>query len=352
MVFYIILLMFILIVSSSYIPAFNIKIGKFVISINEKNRFWFAIVLMIVVASVRYGIGYDYYNYVARVNSFRGFNFSTNYECISQLILYIAKKLNSPQLLFIIYAVITYVCIGIFVNKYSDDKNEAILIYFCLYYSITLSTVRQAAAVAVLALGYQYIKDRKFWKYLIVCLIATMIHQYAFVGIALYFVYYMNIYTTAIISLILTFTLKPIIVWLGQRLFVFEILSKWYFTGKEQSGNIWLIVNFCICIYIAFMLFAKKNKYKWDDETKRILNIVVLGTMFPFFLGTSNGRRIGEYFLIYNLLLIPLCHKKMDKKFKVIFNMFMIIIYIGYLYTTIQNGTHYIPYVTIWDIIR
>ena len=43
------------------------------------------------------------------------------------------NKLKNPQLVFVIYSIIIYGCIGKAIADYSIDKNEAVIIYFCIF---------------------------------------------------------------------------------------------------------------------------------------------------------------------------------------------------------------------------
>ena len=105
-------------------------------------------------------------------------------------------------------------------------------------------------------------------------------------------------------------------------------------------------------IYILFfiLILIKRKNNLIDKEIKRLLNVVFIGTICPYVLGTGNGHRIGEYFLIFHILLLALCNNKLNKSMKYAFNIMIIIVYIGYLYTTIRNGQYYIPYVSIWNV--
>lgn len=350
MIFYLCILGIVLITCSSIWMDMNIKSNAKTVSINNDNRFWIAILLMIFIASIRYGIGYDYYRYVARVEAFNSINYSNNYEYISRFIFFVANKLKNPQLVFVIYSIIIYGCIGKAIADYSIDKNEAVIIYFCIFYIESLSTIRQAAAVSVVLLGYKYIKDKKLIKYILVCIIATLIHQFAFFAIAIYFVYYISTTVNIVVSIVAFILSNYMLNYLAPKFYIFRLLSV-YLKRTDQSGKIWLVLYTLIFIYVFFILILIKRKNNLiDKEIKRLLNVVFIGTICPYVLGTGNGHRIGEYFLIFHILLLALCNNKLNKSMKYAFNIMIIIVYIGYLYTTIRNGQYYIPYVSIWNV--
>ena len=87
-------------------------------------------------------------------------------------------------------AVVFMSSLGRFVYKNSDDPFIAFLLYSGIFYNMfSLTGYRQVISVSIGVLwAYEYIKKRKFFKFLVLVLLASMIHKSTLVFIVFYFV--------------------------------------------------------------------------------------------------------------------------------------------------------------------
>ena len=63
------------------------------------------------------------------------------------------------------------------------------LVYYFMLFPYSLNLMRQSIAISVLFWGFRYVEERKFLKYIITVIIATMFHTTGVIGIAVYPIY-------------------------------------------------------------------------------------------------------------------------------------------------------------------
>jgi len=313
--------------------------------------YFLLIIFLISVSSIRYGIGYDYFRYLSHVGDLAYLK-GHSYESINTLIFFVANKLNQPQLVFIIYAIVTGWFIYRGCKENSLNIGLSLLIYVCLFYTESFSTIRQWAAAAIIFWGFRYIKNKKFIKYIICCLVATLIHQYAFLSIVIYFFYYANTITSTIIVLLIALLARPIVSILAPY-FVSFLALKSHLDNAGTSGNFWMVFFLLIALFntITFVIYYRYNLNSMNLEELGLFNIGFVGAIIPLVFGSGNGHRLSYFFNIFLMILLP--HSISKYKNQWLLLMIWIIalsaVYILYLLVTKTQGNAYVPFVTIFN---
>lgn len=346
MLFYIFFLLIILYLCG---PV-QIKMPVVVNVINKKkNGYIIAIIFIILVSSIRKGIGYDWYNYeeIIRWYGLKG-EILSRYEFFDNYIFYFGGILKSPFISFAIFAIIIYGIIGYSISVYSENRFESLVIYLALFYLSSLSTIRQAAAVAIIFVGYRFIYEKKLLKYIVIVLIAMGFHSYAFVGIIIYPIYHMS-------ASVFVFFVASIVVackWLLPIIILDVVPSGTYYISSfaNSSGNVQKIIYLLFFLYCFGLYFlARKQEIKNDSYYKEInalLKICFIGVLMPFVLGGHTGGRVAEYFLIFYSLVVPLCNKYLKWRIRAFIICVCAVCFLGYLYVSVKSGNAYIPYET------
>ncbi|MDD5457680.1 MAG: EpsG family protein, partial [Candidatus Margulisbacteria bacterium] len=92
------------------------------------------------------------------------------------------------QVYLIIIALIFTVPLGIWIYRNSSEPVISFLIYSTVFYSITLTAIRQTIATTlVVFLGYEFIKKRRFLPFLLLTLITFTIHKSSIFFFPFYF---------------------------------------------------------------------------------------------------------------------------------------------------------------------
>lgn len=206
----------------------------------------------------------------------------------------------NPDLFIRVFMSVTIALFGIGCLKYS--KQPLIFIFgFLAFLYVRLSGLRQARAAAILFLGYSFIRDRKFVKYLLTVFVAMLFHASAIVAIVLYPVcifdkssmYYRIV---MVVGIILMIGLKEQVIELGKKIVdLIEPRYKVYLTSKDFALNIILILTM---FTIALTLLAKRDK-KFNSSINLMLLAVAVAATSAI---TYEAGRLMLYFLPTALL--------------------------------------------------
>lgn len=316
-------------------------------------RFVIGIMILTVISAIRCHIGYDYDTYVELMSAIaRGI--IQSYDIIPFYVFKLAGSLHQPIIGFAFFSVLSGIFLALCADKYSVSRYETVMIYMCLFYLDSLAIMRQALAVLILLYGYQYVKDRKIIKYLIVCLFATMIHKYAIVGVAIYFIYNLPILFLAVLEVggaLIVMILKRII---ADGVIDVPVSLVAYLFGSQTNGsgkmNLLLYVGF-LCYCLLLWVIRYRNGIRPTEEMLSMFSVAATGIVFPFILGTHTGYRIALYFFIYLVLLIPKCHEYISLKTRQALMIPYYVYFVLYLImsVSINESNAYVPYQTYWN---
>lgn len=314
-------------------------------------RFLLGSLFIILFAAVRYDIGYDWptyngiiYEYKMEVYSFR--------DVVPSILFYIAAKLDSSLFAFGALAIITYGLIAWGCKKYSESPYEAMIIYLSLFFLPSLSTIRQAAAVAVLLCGYGFIRRKQFVRYFIVCVIAAMFHKFAIIAVSIYLLYYMPL------SLLLI-GIGGLLVAMRLLVFLVSVVPAlkdsyigWYLVDRADKSGVMICLVYAMIVGICvFLLLWKRRQGRTIDyETIGLLKICIFGAALPYMIGAHTGGRVADYYLFFFLLLLPKCLDGYSPVFRKLTMVPFYIYFFAFLWVTValSNSNAYVPYHTYW----
>lgn len=177
---------------------------------------------------------------------------------------------------------------------------------FCLHFQI-FNQFRQMFAIALTFYNYKYLKCRNFKKYIVICIIAGLIHNTAFLMIPFYFLsnIKLNLKTMFMyicIALLFYFGFTYI-----EKILSSTYYGAMYFGSKYDIESSSTILNFFVRIALLFvsMLFYKKVIIK-DANNNYLYNLVIFCTLFQVLAMKSYiFARLTTYFFVYYILLIP-----------------------------------------------
>ena len=331
MQFYFFFLFFIILLCGRY----NIIHGHYFIP--KQIGYKISVLFIIFVTAFRFNIGYDWSSYLSFIYpTFNPLNIS-RLEPLDKLIIGCAGYFNQPLIMFSVYAVITYVNIGILINKYSVSKFESLMIYVCLFYLADLSTIRQAVAVSFVFYGFTYIEQKKLFKYFLICVAAILFHKTAAIALLFFPLYYAKPIITLFAVVGIYIGMKVVLPKiLGSILPIFLMyLEKGGI--KDSSGNLQRLVYLILFLYV--LIFHKK-------KSSGLVNICAVGVILPFVLGGHTGGRLAQYFLIYYCLLIPDCNKRFNINYRILFMLPFYAYFFMYLVVSVtaNHSNEYVPF--------
>ena len=142
---------------------------------NNNILFAFSVLFIALFIGLRYEIGWDYDSYIWWFySSDDGTLGEIKQEVMEPTFIFLTElfKTNgfSSQMMFLFYAVATYFFIMLGVRQYFSVGKERVFAIFIITFSggifwLLCSMIRQGLAIAILFWAYQYVLEKKFFKY-------------------------------------------------------------------------------------------------------------------------------------------------------------------------------------------
>lgn len=275
--------------------------------------FVIAILLPILMAALRKGVGADYDNYIYifqnNVNQSFGewFVSSRSFGGTRIGVFFMAKIagiFNSSEVFLGIFATITVFPVAWRLKtEYSSSVyGLSYFIFLTTLYCSGLNICKQIAAIGLLFFGLKYVNERKFIKYVIIVLLASSIHVTAMCAIAIYFLYdpqktFLSFKKMCYVLLgVLGVSLLPYVLRaVGGRF-------EGYLDYEKDISNLSFYITLAWCLlfcvmYKRFMMLDKRNSV--------LIMMMVIGSLLnlsgfysPFV------KRIALYFTFSQFLLM------------------------------------------------
>jgi len=199
-----------------------------------------------------------------------------------------------------------------FIKKHSSDYLFSMIIFISLFFFGTMNTFRQALAMGVLAWSFSYILERKLIKYIVLVLLATLIHQSSLLMLIPYFLYGKKVSQLNVI--ISTLATIPLLLLIDKMIFGLAGSNPRYsfYIDRLNSFSLGSMITFMIMFMITVLLFtiyrlsitSCSNK---DHILKSFyLNMMLVSTMFSAVAIKVNSiSRVTSLFLMYSVIGIP-----------------------------------------------
>lgn len=317
-------------------------------SLNRK-ALWVPLFILVLFASFRdYRVGTDTGGYVKNfINQldYRYFNFHDGIEFGYQFIEYFLLRIthNYFWLFFVTSFIVVFSYLYIF-RKNSKDYTSSVFIFITLgTYTFFFNGLRQGLAMAVFAFAIPYLITKKFYKYFLICILASLFHTTAILMVPFYL----------LVNLKVKLVYKLITVFLGSLIFSKYLIAyiastneryESYSQTSENSGGL-LTLGFYIIMLIIIYISSYVYKIK-DKNFNQILAFYALGVTFmiPIALLESNPsgpQRLLPYFTWTLALLLPFLYKKINNNYINIILFFLALIYFIITTSRFSNLTPY-----------
>lgn len=341
---------------------------------HPKLSFWFVVIVLTLLAGMRHvSVGIDTENYFDLLSKLRdGYHSRLNNidEPGFLLLSFVVMRLTgSYNLLITIFAFI----INYFIVKRLFDSKEkialpwALYIFMCQYYFMSINTVRQWIATALIFYFSKYIgKSFKGNAYFVIAVaIATLFHKTALLGLAILIIYYMlkksrtPFGQVAKAAVLVTSPIAAIGLFLYMRGAYGEIYGNASLLGNVSYVNLLRLA--VILVLLFFTLFDEPHSLLILDPQKgraenalekqevRINSIIMLCGIFCTMLVFlyKYADRVGQYFLVFEMLVLPYYVK--NSRVKLFVKIFVIVLFAFLRIMSFRaNGYGELPYLAFW----
>lgn len=198
-----------------------------------------------------------------------------------------------------------------------------LFLFFCLYQAIfydffSVTGLRQTLATVALLVGINYIEDNKFLRFLIIALIASLIHKSALLIIPFYFIAklpkskYVLLIALLVLPLIIPRAreLAQVMVEVSASEQYMHYINDSYETRGAQNFLLFLSAGSILIIYS-----------KWRNNSSipdLFVNACALGLIFaPLTWVDPTLMRVGQYFSLLALMAIPLAVDDISANIKI-----------------------------------
>lgn len=299
--------------------------------------------ILVVVAGLRFHVGTDYSVYMRnyqyyKVASISGLRYAGVY-----IVGHLAKYIRDDYATwFFLMSVITVGLSMYAINKYSYTVATSILLYLFLgCWHNSFNVVKQCAAIAIILVGQKFLFEKKFFYWMVICIIASTFHISALLMIPVYFLVTREI---NIKQIVLISAIGIIIALSYEVLFnVMKLLKNLDELDVSQSvvtrgvNTIRVCVNFAP-VLLAFMFYKTNTDVRYKVWTNfSILNAVLyLASMKSVYL-----TRFCLYTDVFNMFFIPCAIRHSGFKFnrKLIWTSCMVLYMMFWLYDLSKGST-------------
>lgn len=227
---------------------------------------------------------------------------------------FIALFTPNRYIYILVYTLALYVVYAINFYRYTKNPFFALLIFEGLMFFFTFTYLRQVLAAGVIWLSIPYVTQRRFKKYLLFVILATLIHNSAAYMILLYFIPRRKFDKSHIILFMLTLLLIGIS---GITKFIFsvsgDVINDAKITGYANTAEFGFRIEYVIeSMLFLFILLTNYKEIGEDEYSLTMVNVYLMfcGVLL-FFCKSSDGGRIAWYCLLGIIVILErLCRPK------------------------------------------
>lgn len=259
-------------------------------------------------------------------------------------------------IMYIVTSAIIVVLIVKLISKYSINFSLSMFLYLAMMdYFNSFNGVRQWVASAIIITGFPLLLENKKWKYCLVILFAYFFHNSAIIVLPFVFILHWKpregkTYVLYLIIFAFFFAFP------GLTNKIFEFIApdnyKKYFNNDWDDGvNIIRVVVYALPVVLTRIFYDKITE---NESEKPLIDLLInLSTIhfMIYVLGTRNTTlaRIGLYFSIYNVLLIPYLLRVFKVESRLTAKVLIMICFFAYMYLLLPVESNLMPYRSILD---
>lgn len=245
---------------------------------------------------------------------------------------------GSYQLFLVAIAVFFMTLMAIWIYRNSSSPCTSFILFSTLFYSFyAITGHRQTIATAlVVFVGYELIKQRKFWKFVGVIFAAFLIHKSSLVFSFLYFMaripvtipYMLLCAVVIVVVAVLGVDLYgPIATWVGYESFL---------DYTEGGAELYAVLLVMLCI-LTWLLYPRIRNHREDAPLLFHANSLALLTGL-LVIQNQSFMRIQQYFSLFLMITVPEVINTLKREYRLLGYLLFGAVMIAYL---VRNNPQY-----------
>ncbi len=227
----------------------------------------------------------------------------------------LAQIVPSAQWFLLISTAIMITFVANFIFKNSNDFVISWITFICLgLMTFSMNGLRQAMAMVVCLWSYEFSKKKKFIRFLIVVLMAILIHKSSLVFLFVYPICNMKFNWKNI--LILTGAVGAFLVYADSFVMFYDDLAEESYSGAESFSDGGLVVIVIYLLAIFSTLFFSKHIKEKKVFVPLVLAISGLVIYLCRFTSIQIYERISYYFCYFLVILFPTAFQDISPRYK------------------------------------
>lgn len=245
-------------------------------------------------------------------NVFLLFPSEPGYIILNILLSYITEN---RYIFIFIYTLIIYTLLFISLKRYAQNYPLTLAIFLGLWFFFTFTYLRQVLGATIAWLGIVYVIERRFWKFLLVFLIAWSIHKSAIIFFPIYFIPIKK-YPARIVLLVMAIALLIGLSPIPNALFnAYGDSSIVEQQGDySSSGSIRIAYLFEAFVFLYIILSQYKAIRKEKSEIVLLNIALIFCAILLIFARSENGGRLSWYYIIGLILTLSNIGSRYRKK--------------------------------------
>ena len=301
-----------------YLFALLLIIILFTFSKNKKNALFISIVFLTLISALRcYTVGVDTKTYISAYKliglSPKWYYLDFRYEPGFYYLCKILNVFNSnPQTLIIISSIFINFSVYTFIKKHSKNYMLSVLLYVIMniFFSY-MNVMREGLAISILLFGYEYLLEKKYVRYFLIILLASLFHTSAFAALIL-LLYSMLpkrrfFYFLEILIAIITFVFYTHFFSFITSIFGYSNYANGVFGLSNYFGSLLVFLESSIIFLMLYFITFSGNKVEYNRSKLQILTIInIIYLWFEFLtLRMVIFNRLYGIYAIYSIITIP-----------------------------------------------
>lgn len=304
----------------------------------------------------KWTVGIDivtYLSFFERLSTGSMMDFSAEFYTIETGFLiynkFIAWFTSDNQIFLAIVSASIFIPIGYMIYKNSLNLYLSIIALITLgIFNFTFSGIRQSIAIAVAFLGYEFIKKRKWFWFVLIVLLASTFHKSALIFLPAYPLYYLKInkkhFLLVLGIIVFVFVFKSFLL----KFFVSSVFEKYDSSELLVSTGAYTMFFIMLLIYSVSIFVQRKKEF--SVKLNACSNYMLVAVIIQIAASESQvAMRAGYYYFIFIALLLPeIMATFKDKKVRDGLVFITVVMCVAFYYLTTSSSALN-PYRFYWE---